>query len=476
MLESSPYAAPEHLRATVVDARADVYTLGVLAWRALTGTFPYGDGTVLVREHHALPDLASLRPGVPAAVARVIERCLAEDPERRPRSAREVAEVLRGRGGDAGETGLVRTTCQACAASLRPGLRLCLQCGKEAVQFSHAPSGDRDTWALMLVKATEEEAFVAALHDLFASVGEGPVPALNFLVGDARMYSKAERERLHALPVCLFDDLDAETARALGRRVAERGVKVKRRSARRARATRRLSLAAALGGIGAVVGGFLAIGAVSPAVGVPVLLGGIVAASAGFTVRAVARRRHPALARLRAAPAALPASDPLVARMAALLVEARAPDVRERVSELALALQRLCDHRAALVGADRAEVEMLTAPLEPLVALLEREIAAVVAIDRELATLDEGALVRALAASEARGEAATERRELLAGLDRLRQLEDLRAAHMQRLLEAASLLDRTVTLGLAEGDPTHAADADLALALAALGADDPEPP
>jgi len=39
-LESSPWSAPEHARATMVDVRADVFTLGVLLHRALTGVLP----------------------------------------------------------------------------------------------------------------------------------------------------------------------------------------------------------------------------------------------------------------------------------------------------------------------------------------------------------------------------------------------------------------------------------------------------
>lgn len=56
--------------------------------------------------------------------------------------------------------------------------------------------------------------------------------------------------------------------------------------------------------------------------------------------------------------------------------------------------------------------------------------------------------MRALAASEARGEPAARRAELLAGLDRLRALEDERGLLVHHLLESESLLRRAVDVGL----------------------------
>ena len=76
-------------------------------------------------------------------------------------------------------------------------------------------------------------------------------------------------------------------------------------------------------------------------------------------------------------------------------------------------------------------------------------------------------MVRAIAASEARREPPRKREPLLVGLDRLRALEDSRAASLHRLLEAGSLLRRVVDLGLEDQDPDRAAHA--YMALAALG-------
>src|SRR5262249_60226143 len=127
-----------------------------------------------------------------------------------------------------------------------------------------------------------------------------------------------------------------------------------------------------------------------------------------------APRRGPLLP-LRRPPVALPRADPLAARLAALLDADTSPDVRERVADLAVWLERLVEHRARAPGA-AAEIAMVTEPVAPLVDVVEREVRALASIDGELRSLDEGSIVRALAASEARQDPASPRADLLQGL------------------------------------------------------------
>jgi len=105
----------------------------------------------------------------------------------------------------------------------------------------------------------------------------------------------------------------------------------------------------------------------------------------------------------------------------------RSPDVRARLEELAILVQRLCDANQAL-----ASETTQRAPIAALIELARKTAEAIEAIDHQLATLDEGAIVRALARSEARREAPALRVDLLAGLDTLRQLEDQRAVLIGR--------------------------------------------
>jgi serine/threonine-protein kinase len=90
------YLAPERLDGTPADAASDVYALGLVLYRALTGHPPWDADTttrMLTAHRYAAPEPLPRIPGLPAAVADLCERCLAKDPARRPR-AEEIAGVL----------------------------------------------------------------------------------------------------------------------------------------------------------------------------------------------------------------------------------------------------------------------------------------------------------------------------------------------------------------------------------------------
>lgn len=460
LLRGSTYVAPEQLVKTAVDQRSDLWSIGVMMWQALTGSLPFGDGPPLLVDHHTLPALPTVRAEVPVAMDELVRRCLEVDIGKRPSSAAEIAWVLRGGLGlwQADET----TVCQHCQSRLRVGQRLCLACGRLAVRFEHSngPQG----WSLDLVSLSEQAEPLRWLQSFIQDVSSPPVLKPEFLIGSVHMYSDEEKIGRIRLPARLYGNLTQDTATALQEIGREHGLRMRIVSPTAvARASTlvlgwlglNLLLGALLELVG--VGGWWVLCATIP--GLIVLL--------GHLNNKVSDRRTPARFRLRSAPAALPASDPLVARLARLLGEDPPGDVRQVIGELALLVQRLVDHRANFLG-DTREIDALTAPIEPLVTAIEAHVEELGRTTKELGTLDEGAMVRSLAASEARDDPASSRTPVLEGLDRLRALEDHRAALFHRLLEAKSLLERTVRLGLQVHDPAREQERQVALALATL--------
>jgi hypothetical protein len=92
-----PYVAPETLRQKAVDPRTDLYTLGALAYRLLTGehAFPARGFAELEELWSQAPAPPSrLRPEVPRRVDALVLSLLSMDPQLRPRSATEVVERL----------------------------------------------------------------------------------------------------------------------------------------------------------------------------------------------------------------------------------------------------------------------------------------------------------------------------------------------------------------------------------------------
>jgi serine/threonine-protein kinase len=99
LIGTPEYMAPEQITGSnLVDARADIYALGVLVYRALTGRRPFEGGTqeVLMGHLHGTPaDPSSLDPSLPAALDAVVRKALARDPRQRYARAGEFAQALR---------------------------------------------------------------------------------------------------------------------------------------------------------------------------------------------------------------------------------------------------------------------------------------------------------------------------------------------------------------------------------------------
>lgn len=92
------YLSPEQVADEPVDARSDIYALGVVGFAMLAGSFPF-DGALAsaVLIAHVIkpaPKLSSVAPHVPAELAGIIDRCLTKHPDGRFQSCAELEAAL----------------------------------------------------------------------------------------------------------------------------------------------------------------------------------------------------------------------------------------------------------------------------------------------------------------------------------------------------------------------------------------------
>jgi|SoiMethySBSTD1v2_1073268.scaffolds.fasta_scaffold04345_11 eukaryotic-like serine/threonine-protein kinase len=96
-LGTPAYMSPEQARGLQVDKRTDIWAFGCIVFEMLAGRRPFNGNTVADTVAHVLehePDWSALPPTTPAALGKLVHRCLSKDPERRLRDIGDAVEDL----------------------------------------------------------------------------------------------------------------------------------------------------------------------------------------------------------------------------------------------------------------------------------------------------------------------------------------------------------------------------------------------
>jgi serine/threonine protein kinase len=128
---SPKYMAPEQIRGNKVDARTDIYSLGIILYEMVTGKVPFDrPSSVNILMAHMNEEAPTLRQmnatvEVSPALEEIIARCMAKDPDQRFRSMDEVLASLRrlagGAMGSSLTTGEYRASSRPSALPSSPG-------------------------------------------------------------------------------------------------------------------------------------------------------------------------------------------------------------------------------------------------------------------------------------------------------------------------------------------------------------------
>jgi serine/threonine protein kinase len=125
VLGTAAYLAPEQARGEDAGPRADLYSLGVVAYQLLSGRLPYEATSLselaLKQQREAPLRLEDLNPSVPPALAQAVALALAIEPEARPASAAELERAIADGARGIAPAATTRTTRSTAATQMLEG-------------------------------------------------------------------------------------------------------------------------------------------------------------------------------------------------------------------------------------------------------------------------------------------------------------------------------------------------------------------
>ncbi|MBI2389980.1 MAG: protein kinase [Deltaproteobacteria bacterium] len=214
MIGTPLYMSPEAAMGRDCDARADLYSVGIVLYEVVTGTRPFDAPSPLevarmqVEEPPQPPSQRTPERNVPPALERVILKSIAKRPEDRWQTAREFREALESALGASNTQAQAIATllCKACGTQVPQTSRFCPSCGavlQGGAAQRRAPA------------TTKNESSFAGLS--------GMLP--DRLLGDLRRAASevaSERRTLAALALDLIGSDDAGDPEELAGRIGDR--------------------------------------------------------------------------------------------------------------------------------------------------------------------------------------------------------------------------------------------------------------
>lgn len=215
------YLAPEAILSRRVDARADLYAMGVTLYEAACGRLPFAGSDpqhTLRRQVEEEPRLLrELAPGIPAPLEAAIARAMAKDPGDRFQTADELAAALTSRSvAQASPARARHRPCAGCGEPVFETFPYCFACRREPLVLNRA-SGAAPSFAVVV-------AGPGRIAD--SQSDQGRARCLDVLA-DAGVETSRLEKRIPRLPFHLIRGLDGESAGALVARLQQVGVQAR---------------------------------------------------------------------------------------------------------------------------------------------------------------------------------------------------------------------------------------------------------